>query len=167
MALKPDRGDSRNTEIRFACGTQAAAGEILIYQTAASGVYGPGSGTLTVGGKPTVIKQTNPSGTKPAGMVLHDVISIDESQTHRNYHKYVHKIGEPCEFSKEGWFSTNSYVGSPTPGATAYLGASGLLCVTPSAAGGLVANPVVGEFEGVPDEDGYVSVRLTLPHKLS
>jgi hypothetical protein len=162
MALKPGRTNSTNTEIRFVSSTSttAEAGQILTYSTA-------GSGQLTLGTRPILVKSTNPSGQKPAGMVMHDIISLDETVTHRNWHKYVQKQGEAVEIAKKESYTTNSYVGVPTAGATAYLGSSGLLCVTPSVTGGLVANPIVGEFEGVADEDGYVSVRIELPHKLS
>lgn len=159
MALKPDRNyNEADIDIRHVSGASvtAEAGQMLVRSTT-------GSGSLLQGARPIVTRAANPSGTTPAGMVMHDIVSIDETRYHRNFHKYEMKQGEPCELAKKGTFTTNNYVGSPTQGALAYLSSSGAYTPTVHPTGGLVATPLVGEFEGAPDEDGYVSIRIELP----
>ena len=158
MALKPDR-DVQVTDIRhvIASGVTAMEGGDMMVRSVG------GSGSLLVGSRPTVTRAANPSGTIPVGAALATLTTVDETLYHRNFHKYEVKTGEPVELVKKGVLVTNRYVGSPTAGAPAYLSSSGAYTPTIHATGGLVATPLVGEFDGVPDEDGYVSIRLELP----
>lgn len=158
MALKGDR-DGLVTDVRFVVAstvTAMEAGDMMVRSTA-------GSGSLLVGTRPTVARAANPSGYKPVGASLAELTTVDETLYHRNFHKYQVKTGEPVELAKKGVITTNCYVGSPTGGDLAYLSSSGKYTPTVHATGGTVATPLVGEFEGAPDEDGYVSIRLELP----
>jgi hypothetical protein len=157
MALRPDR-DIRLDEIRFTCPVAASEGDILVFDTSASGAgtHGEARGSVT--------KQTTPSGYKVAGMVLHDVVDIDQTQYHRNWHNSESVINEPVCLAKQGWVTISNVIGTPTVGNKAYLGSSGRSAVTPSVAGGEIANPVIGQFETIKDEDGYCAVRLDIPN---
>jgi hypothetical protein len=158
MALKPER-QLDVTDIRYTCAAEAEAGDMLVRSTS-------GSGQLLISGtRPSLTRSANPSGTTPVGAVLHQVGTLDETLYHRNFHKYWQKTNEPCEVVKEGAIVTNRYVGSPTAGAAAYLSSSGCYTPTVHSTGGLVATPLVGEFESAPDEDGYVAIRIQIPRK--
>lgn len=158
MALKPDR-DIQVTDIRHVLASSVTAmegGDMMVRSVG-------GSGSLLVGSRPTVVRAANPSGTVPVGAALADLTTVDETLYHRSYHKYQVKTGEPVELVKRGVITTNSFVGSPTAGGNAYLSSSGKYTPTIHATGGLVATPLVGEFDGVADEDGYVAIRVELP----
>ena len=160
MALRPDRHIPHDGwEIRFTCPIVAQEGQILVYSTPQAS----GAGTANDRAVATVV--ANPSGAVPVGVLMTEVEDIDQSKFHRNWHKTTQVINEPVPIAKKGWITTNNIHGTPTVGATAYLGSSGAFAVTPSAAGGLVANPIMGEFETKLDEEGYASIRIELPHK--
>lgn len=157
MALKPDR-DIQVTDIRHVVASSVTAmegGDMMVRSVG-------GSGSLLVGSRPTVVRAANPSGTIAVGASLAELTTVDETQFHRNFHKYQVKTGEPVELVKAGVITTNRFVGSPTAGANAYLSSSGAYTPTLHTTGGLVATPLVGEFDGVADEDGYVAVRIKL-----
>lgn len=92
----------------------------------------------------------NPSGFKPVGLLINDVVNKDLTQTHLNFHKDEVQIGEKVVVAKHGEFVTNRIgVGqasgvSLTLPATAYVGPSGFLY---TAAGYASSGwPVVGRF---------------------
>lgn len=163
MALKPER-DVEVTDMRHVAASGAAGaegGDMLVKGTGGSGALLGGNNS-----RPTVTRAANPSGTNPIGLCLATSIlasTFDETLYHRNFHQYVQKVGEPIELMKKGYVVTNRYVGSPTANSPAYLSSSGCYTPTIHATGGLVATPLVGEFESAPDEDGYVSIRIELP----
>jgi hypothetical protein len=64
---------------------------------------------------------------------------------------------------KKGVIYTDLTVGTPTNGAPAYLSSSGFYTPTQDANGGLVATPLVGQYEGIKDENGFVRIRIELP----
>lgn len=154
MALKADR-IVESDDITLTCPSVAEAGSTLVYSTAGSGV--------ALGDSAGVADLLSPSGKKVAGILLVDVVSIDETLYHRNFHKPVQKTGERVCLLKRGKVTTNVVTGTPTPGAPAYLTTSGVLTPTKSTTGGLVATPFVGEFKSGLDEDGYATVEVNLP----
>lgn len=132
-------------------------GVILCYGTAGSGAnLGDQAGT--------VILAANPSGLKPAGLLMNNFVNVDTSKYHINFHKDEMVSGSPATLLKDGWVVTNNVTGSPAAGETAYLTTSGV--VTPTS-GGLVATPIVGEFDGPKDELGYVRLTVKIPTKIS
>lgn len=154
MALKGPR-NVQQTEIRFTCPTATDRGVVLVYSTAGSGV--------ALGDSAGVVDLLTPSGKVPAGMLLNDVVTVDETVTHRNYYKDTCKTGERVTLMTQGYVTTDQISGTPTVGATAYLTTSGQLTPTVSATGGIVATPKVGQFTSIKDANGYVTVLINLP----
>lgn len=103
------------------------------------------------------------SGSKPAGLLLNDVVDVDQTRYHRNMQKDEVVKGGKVTLATKGRFETNFLEAGTTPsyGAAAYLSNSGLLTPT-LGAGGLVHTPKVGRFLGSKNEDGYVKVEILL-----
>lgn len=126
------------------------------------GTAGSGSALGDTGGH--VILAANPSGLKPAGLLMNDSVNVDTSKYHTNFHKDELPSGSPCTLLKKGWAISDKVLGSPTAGSTAYLTSSGMFMPTNA---GLANNPIIGEFDGAKDEAGYVKLIVELPTKLS
>lgn len=155
MALKADR-IVIDTDVTLTCESAASRGVTLVHLTAGSGIaLGDSAGKADL--------KADPSGYKVAGILMNDVVSIDETLYHRNFHKDTTKVAERCTILRKGTVTTDKVTGSPTAGSTAYLTANGVLTPTKSTTGGLVATPPVGEFKGLKDENGYAKVDINLP----
>ena len=155
MALKPDR-QAIEYDIKRGCTTVAERGVIAVFSTSGSGAaIGLTAGFVQIA--------ANPSGTVPAGVLLNDVVNIDETRYHRNFYKDEIKVNEPVALLKKGYVTTNMVTGTPTVGQTAYVSASGYVTPTVSATGGLAATPKVGQFTSIKDEAGYVTLEVNLP----
>ena len=156
MALKADRYILETDTVGWVCDTATERGVVLTKQTSGSGVsIGDSRGTATLA--------SNQSGYKVIGVLMDDVVSIDETRYHRNFHKDEQKVGEPVCILRKGTISTNKILGTPDVGDTAYLTSSGNLTPTLSATGGLTATPKVGMFMSKKDADGYARVDVNLP----
>lgn len=157
MALKGDRliVETDTTNI---CNTVVAnKGAVMVYST-------PGSGSAMNDINAGYVDLLNSaSGKIPAGASLATMVNIDQTRQHRNYHKDEQVIGEKLPLLVKGWLVTDQVTGTPTVGATAYLGVSGVLTPTVSATGGTVATPKVGIFKSIVDESGFVKVEYNLP----
>lgn len=155
MALKGPRV-TVETDISYTCSNAAERGVILVLSTSGSGIsQGDSAGIATL--------SASASGTKVLGMLDNDVVSLDETLYHRNFHKDTTKTGERCTLLVKGRRTTNKVTGTPAVGDVAYLTSNGVLTPTLSTTGGLVATPKVGRFESILDENGYVEVSINLP----
>ena len=153
MALRPDRVIEMSDALHT-MGAVASKGVVLCFNASASGVaLGDSHGTLQLG--------ASASGLKPAGVLLTDVVNIDETRYHTNYFKEEVNIGDPVEILTRGWVITDKVTGSPSEGNKAYLTANGV--VTPTSLGA-AATPLVGEFGGSIDELGFVKLKINLPN---
>lgn len=156
MALREDRL-IKKTEVNFVLDDVAEKGVFLCFKTAGSGsAQGDNQGRVQLA--------SNPSGLVVAGGLVQDFVSIDTTKYHENWQKEEQVIGTNCEMIQVGWFVTNKVSGTPTLGAKAYLTTNGQVTPTKSATGGLVATPLVGQFDGIKDESGYVRVSFNLPN---
>lgn len=156
MALRPDRNiemtDCTNTIPHI-----ASKGVVLCYSTAGSGVaLGDSHGVVQLAAAP--------SGLRVAGVLLQDVVNIDETRFHINWNKEEQNINDFVDVATRGWVHTDKYTGTPTVGNKAYLTVNGTVTPTLSTTGGLVATPLVGEFGGGPDELGFVKLKFNLPN---
>jgi len=162
MALKGDR-NVLETDISFFLNETAEKGQVLFHNTAGSGAAMDNSSALA---KLTA----EASGSIPLGIVLNDVVDIDQTRQHINWHKDEVQKGGKVTLLRKGWVVTDSiYSGaSPAVGDLAYLGHSGLLADTPVAADDNAvsrsANLIVGRFMSKVDEDGYAKVEISLPN---
>jgi len=154
MALKRDRREDV-TEITYFMNTTAERGGIVCHNTGGSGAALDQSAAV-------VVAPANPSGYKPVGLLLNDVVDLDLTRQHLNpYKDEVQKGSKVCVMTK-GWVVTNSIMPgiSPAIGENAYVGNSGLLT-------NLQANvpnqPWVGRWKSLKDEDGYAKVEINLP----
>lgn len=156
MALKGPRV-ILETDITRTCSDVAEKGVGLVAGTAGSGVaLGDLAGTASLA--------TNPSGNKFVGILIGDVVSVDETRTHRNWHKDVQTTGERVNILRKGRVTTDKISGSPNDMDTAYLTTSGAFTPTLSSGGGLVATPKAGTFVGKKDENGFCTIDINLPN---
>jgi hypothetical protein len=151
MALKPDKVENPfEHDINFYMDEVAERGGVAVLQTAGSGGY-PGDANSVV------TYAASPSGRFPIGILLCDVVSIDQSRYHLNFYREQVPVGYKVILGRQGQWTTNMIVPgvNPVGGEPAYLGASGLLT---TATGG----PQVGQFRGAKDEDGFAPVYIRI-----
>lgn len=158
MALKGERVEIE-TDITRTLSSATERGVVVCVGTGGSGVaLGDRAGTAAL-----VASMATSSGSIPAGLLMNDVVSVDETRYHRNFHKDEHKTGERCRLLRKGRVTTNKVTGTPADGGIAYVTDNGVLTPTKHATGGVAVTPPVGRFAGKLDEDGYVTVDINLP----
>lgn len=153
MALKSDRIEAY-TDISFFCNdTTAERGGIMVHATGVAG-----SGSAMDDSNAVVTYAATASGRVPAGLLLNDVVSLDLTRQHINWHKDEVQTGSKVTLLRQGQVTTDSIVAGVTvgPGSGAYLGANGDLTTVPT-------NSVkVGTFLSAKDADGYAKVDINL-----
>jgi hypothetical protein len=150
MALKPDRIELL-TDVSFFMNTTAERGGVASAVTAGSGVSMDDANAV-------VAYAATVSGSKPVGVLLNDVVNIDLTRQHINWHKDEVQLGGKVTLLRQGQVTTNQLVAgiSPTAGAPAYVGASGLI-------GTSSTNAVqIGSFLSGKDADGYAKVSVNI-----
>lgn len=155
MALKGERVVIE-TDITLTCPTVAERGVVLVHKTGGSGVaLGASAGECDL--------VASASGQKVAGLLMNDVVDVDTTRYHLNFHKDERLVDQRVTLLRKGRVTTDEISGTPAKGDTAYLTANGQVTPTLSATGGLAATPKVGVFAGAKDEHGYATVDLNLP----
>lgn len=157
MAIK-EAGNKRLGEIdpTKICAAVTDRGVMLCYGTAGSGAsIGATAGTVDL--------FPNPSGKRPAGVLLVDSVDFDTTRYHQNFYKEVMVSGSPVPLLRKGRLTTNNVIGTPAEGDAAYLSSSGNYTPTLHASGGLAATPRVGTFVSPKDENNYVTIDFNLP----
>ena len=152
MALKPDRIELL-TDISFFMNTTAERGGVVSAVTTASGV-----GVSMDDANAVVSYAAAASGAKPVGVLLNDVVDIDLIRQHINWYRDEIQKGGKVTVLRNGQVTTNMLVAGTTPsaGADAYVGASGLI-------GTSSTNAVkIGQFLSAKDSDGYAKVSVNL-----
>jgi hypothetical protein len=149
MALKPDRVELL-TDISFFMNTTATRGGVVSASSAGSGVSMDDANAV-------VAYAANPSGAKPIGILLNDVVDLDLTRQHINWHKDEVQKGGKVTVLRQGQVTTNLVAGTPTAGADAYVAASGNISTTQAA--GAVK---IGQFLSAVDADGYAKVSVNL-----
>lgn len=152
MALKPDRDLHLVDDISYFMNEVATRGGMTSLSTVGSGIALDQSVNL-------VTYVAEPSGVTPIGLLVGDMVNIDQTRNHINGHKDETQQGGKVRVIRKGWLTTNSVVGTPTLGGTAYLGPSGNFVVDNPTAN----HPPVGQFLSTLDEDGYCKVYVDLP----
>lgn len=149
MALKPDRIEAR-TDISFFMNTVAERGGVASVVTGGAGVAMDDANAVV--GYVAVA-----SGAVPVGILLNDVVNIDLTRQHINWYKDEMQVGGKVTLLRQGQVTTNMIVSgnTPTAGASAYVGANGLL--TTSAGGAKV-----GTFLSGKDADGYAKLDVNI-----
>lgn len=151
MALKSDRIEAY-TDISFFCNdTTAERGGVMVFNTLGSGVAMDDSAAV-------VTYAADQSGKVPAGLLLNDVVDLDLTRQHINWHKDEVQTGSKVTLLRQGQVTTNLITAGVTPGvgSGAYVGVSGYLTTVST-------NSVkVGTFLSAKDSDGYAKVDINL-----
>ena len=179
MALKPGRDNQAIFDISYFMYSTGNRGGVVC---TASGIE-PGSGEAMDNASQRVEYAPNPSGRKAIGMLMNDVVNIDQSRQILNRSKDEVQIGDKVTLMRKGWAVTNfvpvaGVAGSPSGTnipVDAFLGATGLIVTTNSnnTVSGLVlqytatvndgfAYPKVGRFLSRVDHEGYAKVFIDL-----
>ena len=148
MALKADRIELL-TDVSFFMNTVAERGGVV-------SVGSTGSGVSMDDANAVVAYASAVSGAKPLGVLLTDVVNLDLTRQHINWHKDEVQVGGKVTLLRQGQVTTNMVTGSPSAGADAYVGVSGLIGVSST-------NAVkVGQFLSSKDSDGYAKVSVNI-----
>lgn len=156
MALKGERGYQVDTDIAWVWdGGTALRGGVASILSAGSGVaLGDTANKCNYA--------VDPSGaiTKPLGVLLQDIVSVDTTKYHVNQHKNVAQSGQRVTLVRRGWVVTDMIASvTPAAGDPAYLAASGKI-TNVQAADALPKQ--VGRFETKKDQDGFAKVFINI-----
>jgi hypothetical protein len=156
MALKSDRHEFQ-TDISFFMNETATRGGVASLSTG-------GSGAAMDQGAALATYSASASGQTPVGVLLNDMVNLDLTRQHINWHKDEVQKGGKVTLLRKGWVVTNMLEGSTTSlaGKPAYPAHSGNLSQT-----NIVADndqvPIIGRFLSNVDQDGYAKVEVNLP----
>lgn len=150
MALKSDRIELL-TDVSFFMNTTATRGGVVSVNVATSGL-----GVSMDDANAVVAYASVASGSLPVGILLNDVVNIDLTKQHINWHKDEVQVGGKVTLLRNGQVTTNFLAGTPAAGAKAYVGANGNI-------GTSSTNAVqIGQFLSATDADGYAKVSVNL-----
>ena len=160
MALKPDRIETQ-TDVSFFMNN--ATSSTIERGGIASLTAGGGSGVAMDDSSAVVVYATASSGTEPVGVLLNDVVNIDLTRQHINWHKDEVQGGGKVTLLQVGQVTTDKVTGTVAAGDSAYVGASGLFSASAPADGTTEdENYRVGRFLSSRDSDGYVKVAVNI-----
>ena len=151
MALRPDRNEHL-TDLSFFMNETAERGIIVVHSTGGSGAAMDDSNAKVIAPATTV------SGKNPAGLLLNDVVNLDLTRQHINFHKDEVQQGNKVLLLRRGTVVTAQISGTPTVGAKAYFVVGGTI----SASNQDSVSTQVGRFLSVKDADGYAKVEINL-----
>lgn len=152
MALKQYRNPVEDCVEYFWGATAATRGGVASLVTA-------GSGEALDNSSAVVGYATSPSGQVPLGVLMNDVVSIDQTRQHLNQHKDEVQVNSKVTLMKQGTVVTNMIAGTPAAGDRAYLTGTGIITNTQP----INEAPIVGRFLSVKDQNGYAKVHILLP----
>ena len=155
MALKADRNEL-DVDISFFMNETAEKGQIVSYSTAGSGAAMDQAGALA-----TVAAATG--SVIPIGVLLNDVVDIDLTRQHINWHKDEVQKGGKDAILKKGYVVTDQIEGTPTAGALAFMDDADTGKFAVAASIDDTEYTAVGRFMSTKDEDGYCKVEVNLP----
>ena len=156
MALKTDRIHI-DSQIDYFMNETAERGGIASISTV-------GSGAAMDQAQQLATYKAVASGVKPLGILMCDVVNLDLIRQHENWHKEeVQKGGKVTIWSKCTVVTDRIY-GTPTAGALAYVGPSGLIAGAAYQTDHTgAAGTAIGRFVSSKDEEGYAKVSINLP----
>jgi hypothetical protein len=148
MALKPDRIEHL-TDISFFMEQVQERGGVASLVTGGVGVAMDDADAV-------VAYADNASGSVPMGILLNDVVDLDLTRQHINWHKDEVQVGGKVTLLRVGQVTTDKVAGNPSAGNSAYVGASGLISTVST-------NAVkIGTFLSAKDADGYAKVSINI-----
>jgi len=154
MALKGDRHELE-TDISFFMNETGVRGQFVSISTGGSGSAMDDSTAL-------VTVAATASGSYAIGCLLNDVVNIDLTRQHLNWHKDEVQKGSKVTLLKRGFIVTDQLEpgASPSAGRLAYLGAAGQVASDRSGSSNAKYSDVIGQFLGTKDADGYVKIEV-------
>lgn len=154
MALKGDYNIVQGgDDLSFYMNETGERGIIVVHSTTGSGA------ALDQADAVVTIPTGTASGTKPAGLLMCDVVDYDLTRQHLNEHKFEVQKNSKVLLAKQGWVVTDRIVTgvSPVAGSPAYYDVNGKFRITDT--GGLTQ---VGRFLSKKDDDGYAKVYINI-----
>jgi hypothetical protein len=153
MALKPDRIESY-TDISYFMNTVAERGGVAVHLSTGAGVSMDDANAVVI--YPTGVN----AGTKPAGLLLNDVVNLDLTRQHINWYKDEVQLGGKVTLLRQGQVTTDMVSSAsgvnPTAGADAYYDPSGHLTTSST------DSVKIGRFLSSKDSDGYVKIDINI-----
>lgn len=164
MALKPDRKYSEGVEISAFMNTVVERGGMTVYETSGSGAAMDDASTVV---RPT---GTTGSGTLPAGLLLNDMVNLDLTRQHINWHKDETQFGGKVTLLRHGTATTNviEAAASPSGGQPVYYtsetfgGVSNVLVFTNTDNPSSLQRFSVGQWLSQKDADGYARLEMNI-----
>jgi antitoxin (DNA-binding transcriptional repressor) of toxin-antitoxin stability system len=154
MALKSDRYEFQ-TDISFFMNETATRGGIVCLSTGGSGAAMDQSQAL-------VTYSANPSGKKPMGFLLNDMVNLDLTRQHLNQYKNEVQKGSKVTILRKGYVVTNMIEGTnPAAGDDVYVAHSGNIAKSNIVSQETMTS--IGKFLSSKDQDGYAKVEINLP----
>jgi hypothetical protein len=149
MALKPDRIELL-TDVSFFMNSTATRGGVASVVTGGVGVSMDDATAV-------VAYAAVASGAKPVGVLLNDVVDLDLTRQHINWHKDEVQVGGKVTLLRQGQVTTNLVAGTPAAGADAYVANNGVISTTQA-----TGSVKVGQFLSAVDSNGYAKVSVNL-----
>lgn len=150
MALKGDRHEL-DTDISYFMNETASRGVVVSVSTQGSGAAMDNASAVA-----TVAAEA--SGAIALGVLMNDVVNIDQTRQHLNWHKDEVQQGSKVTILTKGFVVTDQISGTPSAGDVAYLADSGLIAGSQDGTA-----PAIGRFLSTKDADGYAKVSVNLP----
>ena len=155
MALKADRHELDVDISYFYNAGTATRGGVVVLDTVGSGAAMDQATNL-------VKYKVATSSDFAVGILLNDVVNLDLTRQHINWHKDEVQKGGKVSLLKKGYVVTSNITGTPTKGA--------LACADDATTAGNIAlcsgstvDLIIGRFMSLKDEDGYAKVEDNLP----
>ena len=155
MALKADRHEL-DVDISYFMNETAERGLIVSVSSAGSGAAMDQAGAL-------VSIQGATGSVIPVGVLLNDVVNLDLTRQHINWHKDEVQKGGKVAILKKGYVVTDQIEGTPTAGALAFMDDADTGKFAVAASIDDTEYTAVGRFMSLKDEDGYCKVEVNLP----
>jgi len=156
MALKADRNElDVDISYFYNAGTAERGGVVALASA------GSGAAMDQAGAKVAYTAAAND--VIPVGVLLNDVVNLDLTRQHINWHKDEVQKGGKVAVLKKGYVVTNMITGTPTAGALAYLDDATAGNLTIKANVDSTEYIHVGRWMSTKDEDGYAKVEINLP----
>ena len=172
MALKADRNEL-DVDISFFynAGTAERGGVVSITSVGSGAAMDQGvnlvkykaAGAAMDQAAALVSYKQGAAGVIPVGVLLNDVVNLDLTRQHINWHKDEVQKGGKVSILKKGYVVTNNITGTPTAGALAYLDDLTAGNLTVKANVDTTEYISVGRWMSSLDEDGYAKVEINLP----
>ena len=172
MALRPDRNYTNEVDVSFFMNETGEKGEVLVFTSAGSGAA-MDDATAIVTTPVTII-----SGKRVAGVLLNDVVNLDLTRTHINWHKDEVQLGGKVSLLRRGVIVTNvintgtDAVDTIAAGSPAYVGFGAITSGGTSQGWASTVKPEddgqedilyrIGTFLSTKDSDGYAKLHVNI-----